>query len=75
MKSNYSVKEQAMFKILDCDHMLDAEPWVAYKAAESICFRLNKQGPAVDSLRRCVNALHNCTCYRMSQAWDAMITL
>lgn len=35
----------------------------------------NKQGPAVESLRRCINAVRNCSPYRMTSEYDALITL
>lgn len=37
------------------------------------CFRNNTTGLAVNSLRRCVNALHDCTHYRETPEYDALI--
>lgn len=39
------------------------------------CFLENKRGSAVDSLRRCVNALKNSKMYRGTPEYDALITL
>ncbi len=38
------------------------------------CFLENKHGPAVDSLRRCVNALKNSKMHRMTPEYDALIS-
>ncbi len=38
-------------------------------------FLENKQGPEVDSLRRCVKALKNSELYRMTPEYDALIQL
>lgn len=39
------------------------------------CFLENKQGPAVDSLRRCINTLKNSKMHRMTPEYDALIVL
>lgn len=38
------------------------------------CFLENKRGLAVDSLRRCVNALKNSKMYRGTPEYDALIS-
>lgn len=38
-------------------------------------FLKNKQGPAVESLRRCVNAIKHSKMYRMTPEYDALIKL
>lgn len=39
------------------------------------CFLDNKQGKAVDSLRRCLYNLKNCKIYRNTKEWDDLIQL
>jgi len=51
------------------------EPLVVYRMLANDCFKMNKIGPAVDSLRRCCIAIDNAKPYRMTPEFDALIRL
>lgn len=77
VKEFLSVKEQAMFSALDCDHLMEMSYGVAelYSTVAIKVFREGRTGRPVDSLRRCMNAFYNSSPNRNSHAWDSLITL
>jgi hypothetical protein len=73
-----SAKERKLFIALGLEDLVDhlqSNPTVLYRMAVEQAFCENLSGPAVDSLRRCYIALHNCNPYRGTPEWDAMIQL
>jgi hypothetical protein len=76
MEHHYSERERALFKALGFDHNLEMfNPPSLYKMIAVKCFADNSQGPEVDSLRRCVSAIENCSPYRMTFEFDSLINL
>lgn len=83
MKSDYSEKEFAMIKALsplwaeiiesNCDSSLTAST-ILNRIAHN-CFIDNTQGPAADSLRRCLKEMDAGTVYRMTKEYDNLISL
>lgn len=72
-----SEKERAMFTALG----LEGQLWLPlpvssfYEMAVRRVFLGNMQGPAVESLRRCVKALDTGKIYRGTFEWDSLIQL
>lgn len=50
-------------------------PIVVFNALASICFIENKQGPAVESLRRCLRACEKGYPKRLTKEYDNLIIL
>ena len=79
MSGLYSARELALFKALNAPQgMVDDEhsiPTHFYKYLTIEQFRKNTNGKAVESLRRCIDALLSCKPYRMTPDFDALIEL
>lgn len=84
MKHFYSEKEFAMIKacsphwasLIERGVSVTSIPPQVLDMVVMEVFLENKQGPAVESLRRCVNSLKNVKkLYRMTPEYDALITL
>jgi hypothetical protein len=74
----YSAKEIEMFTNLGLAYYLPISYWAAptlYKYAGELAFLNNQQGPAVESLRRCLKAMWDCRLHRNTQEWDELIKL
>lgn len=50
-------------------------PLPLYKILAVECFLANRQGPAVDALRRGLAALESCKIYRMTTEFDELIRI
>jgi len=75
-ENDYSEKEKLLFKYFSLDHlMVQLNPITLYRMAGERAFLDKMEGPEVDSLRRCIIASNNCSVYRVSPEWDAMIEL
>lgn len=75
-KSEYSERELEMFEALelgDLPQLLSVVPM--YRIAVERTFLSAKEGPHVDSLRRCVEALNNIGPFRRTPEFDALIVL
>ncbi len=83
MRNDYSEKEFQMIselsptwaKVITEDRDSSVMPPKVLDLVALECFVKRKEGKAVDSLRRCVNALHTCKPYRMTPAYEALIEL
>lgn len=82
MKSDYSKKEFAMIQICSqhwanivCLPHLKFNPVSVLECVAMECFLENKRGLAVNSLRRCLNALKNSKMYRGTPEYEALIVL
>lgn len=84
MKSDYSEKELEMIKILSpslaerIEKDIDGEFILPIKILEIIaldCFMTNRQGKAVESLRKCLYAYNYKNIYRKTPQYDALIDL
>jgi hypothetical protein len=83
MKSDYSEKEMAMIeaisphwaKVIENDVDSTLNPPRVLEILAVGCFINNEQGPAVDSLRRCIAAMQSCQTYRKTKAFDDLIQL
>lgn len=81
--NGYSKKEFAMIKklspfwanLIETGKNDSVMPPEVLKLVAMECFLENKQGKAVDSLRRCVRANRNCDPYRMTPEYEALIEL
>ena len=82
-KDKYSAKEQAMFEALGFSDLMchvDIPPTL-YDIAGLKCFVEGTEGPAVESLRRCLKALKDGwgetgeAFYRMTPEFDNLIDL
>lgn len=74
--TKFSQKEIKMFQELDCENFLQLDdPATIYRLAVEKVFCKDLQGHAVESLRRCYNALRDCSIYRDTPEWDDMIIL
>jgi hypothetical protein len=76
---DFSLREQLMLNEIIFEWPMIAQAYdsqVAFLDTMALhCFRKNATGLAVNSLRRCVNALHDCTHYRETPEYDALILL
>jgi hypothetical protein len=83
MKSDYSEKEFAMIKelsphwanIIEADIHSNLMPPSVLEILAMECFREDRKGPEVESLRRCMKALKACKPYRMTDEYDDLINL
>ena len=83
MKSDYSDKEFAMIKavsphwsnLIEQDIDGGLSPPHTLDIIAIGCFVADTRGSAVDSLRRCVKACHDCDPYRKTPEYDALIQL
>lgn len=83
MKRFYSEKEFEMIKacsphwasLIEKGVSITSVPPTVLECVVMEVFLENKTGPAVDSLRRCVNSIKNCSPYRMTPEYDALIQL
>lgn len=78
-EKEYSAKELCMFEALAIGNMgtliENLDPVALYEHTAMIAFRQGMSGLAVDSLRRCCEALSACKPYRRTKEWDALIDL
>lgn len=73
-----SDKEIALFKSLGYENLLfilDKDPVGLYKMAAEKCFIEDRRGAAVDSLRRCMEALSKHNPYRLTPEFEELIQL
>jgi hypothetical protein len=83
MKSDYSEKEFNMIKeispkwaeIIEKDTNSTIMPPEVLRILAEECFAFNKQGPAVESLRRCYKALHYGNIYRNTPEYEKLIQM
>lgn len=83
MKHHYSQKEFDMIKacsphwasLIEKGVTLTSVPPAVLDCVVMEVFLENKTGPAVESLRRCVNAIKQCSPYRMTPEYDSLIKL
>lgn len=83
MKTDYSKKELEMIRFISpfwadtiekgMDSSIIAP--TLFDTLGLLCFVENKTGKAVDSLRRCIQALKKGTCLRLTKEFDALIEL
>jgi len=79
MTKQYSDKELQLFEYFGFGKLLvnDGDERIAapviYRMLVEKAFADNMQGPEVESLRRCFNALQQCSPYRLTEEWDALI--
>lgn len=72
----YSTKEKELFDSLGMGHLTETiNPPHLYKTAAVLAFSDGREGKDVDSLRRCVRALEQCSPYRLTEEFDALISL
>lgn len=76
----FSEKEVAMFQALGyedavIEHFGQGNPIDLYRIASMDAFINNLDFPAVDSLRRCMQAITNVSMYRRTPAFEGMINL
>lgn len=72
----YSVKEKELFSSLGVGHLVEAfNPPKLYRTAMTLAFSSNREGKDVESLRRCIKAVDNCFPYRLTEEFDALISL
>lgn len=70
----YSEKEKALIDSFGFSHMIAYDyPYALYRIIAEDCFINNKTGKNVESLRRILSALRNCTVYRMTKEFDDLI--
>lgn len=50
-------------------------PITVYRMMGEKAFLADMKGPEVEALRRCIHAINNCTIYRNTHEWDALINL
>lgn len=82
-RDKYSAKEQAMFEALGLSGLMDHIdiPPSLYDIAGLKCFVEGTEGPAVESLRRCLKVLKGGwggvgeSLYRMTPEFDSLIDL
>lgn len=82
-KADYSEKELEMIKclsphwyrIIEDDVLIDCTPVRLYEIIAIKCFLGSVESPAVESLRRCLEAINNCKPYRMTPEFDELIRL
>lgn len=73
----YSQKEQDLFRSLGYENLMsiiDIPPNL-YSIAAIECFVSDLSGKSVDSLRRCLKAIHNLHPYRLTDEFDSLIEL
>jgi hypothetical protein len=83
MKSDYSEKEFEMISqispqwadMIEKDKTSGTMPPSVLNILGMTCFIYEKTGPAIDSLRRCLKALRECTIYRKTKEYDDLIKL
>ena len=83
MKNDYSAKEYAMISelsphlksVIDKDVDNSIMPPQMLEMVAMHCFINNQTGPAADSLRRCIKALHTCSAYRQTPEYEKLIDL
>ena len=83
MKHYYSKKEFAMIQacsphwasLIEKEVSITSIPPSVLDCVVMECFLENKQGSAVESLRRCMNALKHSKMHRMTPEYDALIKL
>ncbi len=76
MHNQYSEKELQLLRFFDFEkHINNLLPHVIYNMIAHECFIFNDSGPAVDSIRRCIQALDNCHPHRMTKEFDDLIYL
>jgi len=76
MTELYSIKELQLIHLLHFDHMVGhIGPIQLYEMMAKRVFIENLSGSEVESLRRCVKAIHYGTIYRHTQEWDELIKL
>ena len=81
MKSDYSEKELDMiyelspnwYNIIDRDEDRSVLPPMLLGCLAQECFIENRQGEAVESLRRCLQALNKSKPYRKTPEYDKLI--
>lgn len=73
--------EHKLFKALghewlikQCEHEYAIPAPKAYDMVAMEMFKENRTGPAVEALRRGINALHNCKVYRLTPEFDELIS-
>jgi hypothetical protein len=83
MKADYSEKEFKMIQACSphwadiVERNVDSEvfPVKILELVGMECFIENKTGKAVDSLRRCLKAMRDCSPYRETPEYEALIEL
>jgi hypothetical protein len=77
LNNKYSLKEIELLDALDIHPVIrqGISPLRVYETAALKVFRENRQGPAVDSLRRCLNYLEYAGNFRCNDAFDSLIRL
>ena len=77
LNNNYSPKEIKLLDALDIPPVIrqGISPLRVYETAAVKAFRENRQGPAVDSLRRCLNYLEDAGNFRGNDVFDSLIRL
>lgn len=72
----YSDKEKELFSSLGVGDLMEVfNPPRLYRTAMALAFSGNREGKDVESLRRCVKSLDNCSPYRLTEGFDALISL
>ena len=75
--NNFTAKETRLLDALGVTHPMrnGISPLRVYEAAAVKAFRDNTQGPAADSLRRCLNYLEDAAHFRGNDEFDSLIQL
>lgn len=77
MPIEFSQKELKLFERLGYLHFVKdiQDPLTIYRICAEKVFMSNKQGPEVDSIRRCLKAMYDFSPHRLTEEWDALIQL
>ena len=74
MRFEYSKKELALIRYFKLEAMLETIfPPIVYREMALVAFITDDQSIFAESVRRCIRALSDCTAYRTTPEFEALI--
>ena len=73
--NGYTKREVKLIKMFDLEHLIEDvdNPYALFRMCVEVCFLKNMQGPHVEALRRAYKAMKDCSVYRHTEAFEALL--